>query len=96
MERTDDSSTRYRQPPFDHAPDLTDRLSICTALPSFEAGDNPDLTQLVITGRSTDRCKGLTHYTLRGCRNNVACPVPQWDYTANPPAWWPSPSQCQQ
>jgi hypothetical protein len=96
MERTDDSSTRYRQPPFDHAPDLTNRMSICTRLPSFEAGDNPDLTQLVITGRSTDRCKGLTHYTLRGCRNNVACPVPQWDYTANPPAWWPSPSQCQQ
>lgn len=90
MERTDDSSTRYRQPPFDHAPDLTDRMSICTGLPSFEVGDNPDLTQLVITGRSTDRCKGLTHYTLRGCRNNVACPVPQWDYTANPPAWWQS------
>ena len=89
MERTDDSSTRYRQPPFDKAPDLTGRDQTCAPLPTFEAGDQPNLTQLVITGRATDRCMGLTHYTLRGCRNNVACAVPQWDYTANPPPWWP-------
>lgn len=91
MERTDDSSTRYRQPPFDSAPDFTNRMQACAPLPSFDAGDQPNLTQLVITGRSSDRCKGLTHYTLRGCRNNVACPVPQWDFTANPPPWWPCP-----
>jgi hypothetical protein len=90
MERTDDSSTRYRQPPFDKAPDFTDRMQVCAPLPSFDRGDQPNLTQLVVTGRATDRCVGLTHYTLRGCRNNVACPVPQWDYTANPPAWWQS------
>lgn len=88
MERTDDSSIRYRQPPFDHEPDFTDRMQACAPLPSFDAGDQPNLTQLVITGRASDRCMGLTHYTLRGCRNNVACPVPQWDYTANPPPWW--------
>jgi hypothetical protein len=91
MERTDDSSTRYRQPPFDRAPDLINRMSACAPLPSFEAGDQPNLTQLVVTGRTFDRCIGLTHYTLRGCRNNVACAVPQWDYTANPPPWWPCP-----
>ena len=91
MERTDDSSTRYRQPPFDTAPDFTNRMQVCAPLPSFDAGDQPNLTQLVITGRTTDRCMGLTHYTLRGCRNNVACAVPQWDYTANPPSWWPCP-----
>jgi hypothetical protein len=91
MERTDDSSTRYRQPPFDKAPDVTGRDYTCAPLPSFEKGDQPDLTQLVITGRiGIDRCMGLTHYTLRGCRNNVACAVPQWDYTANPPPWWGS------
>ncbi len=92
MERTDDSSTRYRQPPFDKEPDLTGRDWTCAPLPSFEVGDQPELTQLVITGRfGIDRCVGLTHYTLRGCRNNVACAVPQWDYTANPPPWWPCP-----
>lgn len=90
IERTDDSSIRYRQPPFDKAPDISgNRLEACAPLPSFDAGDQPNLTQLVITGRSTDRCMGLTHYTLRGCRNNVACAVPQWDYTASPPPWWP-------
>ena len=91
MERVDDSSTRYRQPPFDNAPDFTDRVTACAHLPSFDAGDEPNLIQLVVSGRPTDRCKGLTHYTLRGCRNNVACTVPQWDYTANPPPWWPCP-----
>jgi hypothetical protein len=89
MELVDDSSTRYRQPPFDKPPDFTNRVTACAHLPSFDAGDQPNLIQLVVSGRSTDRCKGLTHYTLRGCRNNVACAVPQWDYTANPPAWWP-------
>ncbi len=89
MERTDDSSTRYRQPPFDKAPDFTDRMTVCAPLPSFDSGDQPNLIQLVVSGRPTDRCKGLTHYTLRGCRNNVACQVPQWDYTASPPPWWP-------
>lgn len=89
MERTDDSSIRYRQPSFDKAPDLSgNRIEVCAPLPSFDAGDQPNLTQLVITGRDTDRCMGLTHYTLRGCRNNVACAVPQWDYTASPPSWW--------
>ena len=88
-EVTDDSSTRYRQPPFDKAPDLSGRVTACAHLPSFDAGDQPNLIQLVVSGRSTDRCKGLTHYTLRGCRNDVACQVPQWDYTASPPAWWP-------
>jgi hypothetical protein len=90
MERVDDSSTRYRQPPFDNAPDLTGRLTACAPLPSFDAGDQTGLVQLVVSGRPTDRCKGLTHYTLRGCRNNVSCSVPQWDYTASPPPWWPA------
>lgn len=90
-ERTLDGSTRYREPPTD-APDLTGRVSACASLPSFDAGDQPNLIQFVVSGRSTDHCKGLTHYTLRGCRENVACAVPDWDFTASPPAWWPCPS----
>jgi hypothetical protein len=90
LERRDDSSVRYREPPHE-APDLTGRVTACAHLPSFEAGDQSRLIQLVVSGRSADRCKGLTHYTLRGCRENVACPVPDWDYTATPPAWWPCP-----
>lgn len=36
-------------------------------------------------------CKGLTHYTLRGCSNDASCRSPQWDRTTTPPAWWPCP-----
>jgi hypothetical protein len=91
VEDTLDGSTRYREPPTD-APDLTDRVSACASLPSFDAGSQPNLIQLVVSGRSTDHCMGLTHYTLRGCREDVACAVPDWDFTANPPAWWPCPN----
>jgi hypothetical protein len=90
LERTSDSSVRYRQPPGD-APDLTDRLTACAHLPTFDAAGAATQIQLVVTGRSGDRCLGLTHYTLRGCRENVDCPVPDWDFTAIPPAWWPCP-----
>ena len=88
QERTLDGTTRYRQPPAD-APDFTGRKTACASLPAFDTATQPKLTQLVVSGRSTDRCKGLTHYTLRGCREDVSCAVPDWDFTANPPAWWP-------
>jgi hypothetical protein len=88
VERADDSSSRYHEPP-DASPDLSDRVSACVHLPSFEAAGQSSLIQLVVSGRATDRCKGLTHYTLRGCREDVSCPVPDWDITASPPSWWP-------
>jgi hypothetical protein len=91
LQRSDDSSVRYREPPTD-SPDFSGRLTACVHLPSFEAGNQSSLIQLVVSGRPGDRCKGLTHYTLRGCRENVACPVPDWDFTATPPSWWPCPS----
>jgi hypothetical protein len=87
-ERTLDGTTRYRQPPTDE-PDFTNRVTACAHLPSFDAGDQTNLIQLVVSGQPTDHCKGLTHYTLRGCREDVSCAVPDWDFTANPPAWWP-------
>ncbi len=86
-----DGSTRYRQPP-DSAPDFTGRVSACAHLPSFDPGSQLNLIQLVVSGRAEDHCKGLTHYTLRGCREDVSCAVPDWDFTANPPAWWPCPT----
>jgi hypothetical protein len=87
-ERTLDGSTRYRQPPAERL-DFRGRLTACAHLPSFGGPPAMDLTQLVVSGYPTDRCRGLTHYTLRGCRENVFCAVPDWDFTANPPAWWP-------
>ncbi|MEP6652931.1 MAG: hypothetical protein ABJA82_06205 [Myxococcales bacterium] len=89
-ERAADSSVRYREPP-EAAPNLTDRMTACVHLPTFEAGNQSNLIELVVSGRPQDRCKGLTHYTLRGCRENVACTVPDWDFTAHPPPWWPCP-----
>ncbi|HXI56718.1 MAG TPA: hypothetical protein VNO55_11705 [Polyangia bacterium] len=90
VERADDSSTRYREPPADE-PDFSGRMTACAHLPTFDAGGQSSLIQLVVSGRDGDRCMGLTHYTLRGCRENVSCPVPDWDFTANPPAWWKCP-----
>ena len=90
-ERTDDSSVRYREPPsfFDYA---SERVWACAHLPSFDTGGGSpasDLVQLVVSGRLGDRCKGLSHYTLRGCFEDVNCAMPEWDFTANPPDWWP-------
>jgi len=90
-ERTNDSSVRYHEPPA-NAPDLANRTMACAHLPTFDTGSGSpasDLIQLVVSGRSFDKCKGLTHYTLRGCREDVNCPIPDWDFTASPPAWWP-------
>jgi hypothetical protein len=89
-ERTDDSSVRYREPPTSE-PDPASRTEACAHLPTFDTGTGSPasgLIQFVVSGRSFDRCKGLTHYTLRGCREDVNCPVPEWDFTANPPGWW--------
>ncbi|HXU06767.1 MAG TPA: hypothetical protein VN903_37695 [Polyangia bacterium] len=90
-ERTDDSSVRYREPPAS-SPDLANRVVACAHLPTFDTGAGSpasDLIQVVVSGHPFDRCKGLTHYTLRGCREDVNCPIPDWDFTASPPAWWP-------
>jgi len=96
-ERRADGSVRYHEPPAS-APDLTHRQSACVHLPLFDTGGTGDtagtqstLIQLVVSGLPGDRCKGLTHYTLRGCRQDVICTVPDWDITATPPAWWPCP-----
>jgi hypothetical protein len=98
-EQTLDGSVRYRQPPTDEPADFVNRTMACASLPSLGAGavsPSLNLTQLVVSGLdsgpSRDRCKGLTHYTLRGCREDVACAIPDWDFTANPPAWWPCPT----
>jgi hypothetical protein len=87
-EPTNDSSVRYLEPP-PGPPDLANRNWACAHLPTFETGGAPsDLIQLVVASRATDRCKFLTHYTLRGCREDVNCASPDWDFTASPPAWW--------
>jgi hypothetical protein len=88
-ERADDSSVRYRRP-VANLPDLASRTAACAHLPTFDTGGAAsELIQLVVAGLPTDRCVGLTHYTLRGCFEDVNCADPEWDYTASPPAWWP-------
>ena len=51
------------------------------------------MIQYVVSGRSDESCMGLTHYVLRGCRNDPLCAQPQWDITKTPPSWWPCPAQ---
>jgi hypothetical protein len=93
VEQTLDGSVRYRQPPANEPADFAVRTTGCESLPSLGTGADPtlNLTQLIVSGQPGERCKGLTHYTLRGCREDVACALPDWDFTANPPAWWPCP-----
>jgi hypothetical protein len=86
-ERRTDSSIRYREPPAD-APDLTSRVQACVAVPDFGSDEANGMIQLAISGR-TGECLGLTHYVLRGCREDALCAVPDWDITATPPSWWP-------
>lgn len=95
IERRTDSSVRYREPPTD-SPDLSNRTFACAKIPDSPSGDTSGMIQLVISGRSGDSCAGVTHYVLRGCRNNPACALPQWDITATPPSWWPCPVQAAQ
>jgi hypothetical protein len=94
-ERNTDSSIRYREPPAT-APDLTKRTLGCAKVPDFGSGKANGMIQLAISGRSSDSCVGLTHYVLRGCREDALCPVPDWDITATPPTWWPCPAQAVQ
>jgi len=83
QQRRPDGATRYRQPPDEF--DLAAHLYACVAIPGT------DLVDFAVAGEPTDTCKGLTHYTLRGCdqANDLACVSPEWDYRATPPPWWP-------
>jgi hypothetical protein len=98
VERTTDSSTRYVRPPatmpgFDGHVWADGRSWACAHLPSFDAGDQTGLIQFVVSGRPGDRCKGLTHYTMRGCRESVSCTLPDWDLSLTQVPWWPCPLQ---
>ena len=85
-ERNADSSVRYREPDTD-MPDFTNRVSACVHVPTF--GAPSDVIELVVSGRSDDACKGLTHYILKGCRESPDCGTPDWDHSTAPPLWWP-------
>ncbi|MBL9020070.1 MAG: hypothetical protein JNL83_38145 [Myxococcales bacterium] len=91
-QRREDSTVRYRQPP-DEPLDLANLTYACAKIPAFGGETPPDLIQLLVASPADDRCKGLTHYTLFGCdeSENLTCDVPEWDFRANPPAWWPCP-----
>jgi hypothetical protein len=86
-ERSNDSSVRYREPEADPPMDLDQRTTACIHTPSF--GTPSDTIELVITGRTTDACIGLTHYILKGCTEGPQCGVPDWDHSMAPPSWWP-------
>ncbi len=87
-ERTTDSSVRYVEPdPTEAAPDFTERTTACVHLPSF--GAPSDTIELIVTGRTDDSCVGLTHYVLKGCREDPNCADPDWDHSLAPPTWWP-------
>src|SRR6185312_12978722 len=90
-ENTSDSSVRYREP-TSNEPDFTDRMLACTHVPMLGSASGPAQIELIVTGRSDDSCAGLTHYVLRGCRNDASCEAPDWDLTDDPPAWWPCPT----
>jgi hypothetical protein len=84
-------TTRYRAPPVE-APDLSTRTWACAHLPQLGAGSGgAGPFQLVVAAPPDNVCKGLSHYTLRGCNNDATCATPAWDRTGSPPSWWPCP-----
>jgi hypothetical protein len=94
-ERVFDSSVRYREPPVD-VPALADRAIACAPIPDFGTGQASGMRQAAVSGTSDDSCAGITHYVLRGCREDARCELPDWDITATPPSWWPCPAQAAQ
>jgi hypothetical protein len=86
--RRADSSVRYRAPPVD-MPDFEARTQACAGIPDFGTGTSAGIVQLVVSSHHEEPCKSITHYVLRGCEDDAACALPEWDLTATPPAWWP-------
>jgi len=87
-----DGTTNYREAPA-NPPDLTNtvRQWACTSFPSIP-GDDAGVAsgqQLVISSATSEPCKYIIHYTLRGCNTDPSCSPPSWDITATPPSWWP-------
>jgi hypothetical protein len=80
---------RYREP--SDMPDLSTRPWACASIPSLGGGGSTTEKQLVVAGAPDDPCVSLSHYVLKGCRNDAACATPDWDLTATPPSWWPCP-----
>jgi hypothetical protein len=90
-QRRTDSSVYYAEPLAEPLP-LDDLVYACASIPTFTGEDPIDLVQLVVANHEMDRCRGLTHYTLRGCEEGeLVCDHPEWDFVANPPSWWPCP-----
>ena len=92
---------RYRQPPKS-SPDfsqtwacVTTKFNPCAFGLSLPGSDCTNTTaaapqSLAIANTGGD-CKGVTHYTLKGCATDPACAQPEWDFSsaAKRPAWWP-------
>ena len=81
-----------RSPPTD-PPDLAGRSQACAKIPQLGGDTGTDaIVQLVVATLPEESCRGITHYVLEGCdRGTLTCDVPDWDFTASPPAWWPCP-----
>jgi hypothetical protein len=86
--RQPDSSVEYLEPPAEGI-DFTNRTFACTTVPDFGEGEGEPIKQLIVSSRSDETCKHVLHFVLAGCEDNLGCAQPEWDYTANPPAWWP-------
>lgn len=86
--RQSDSSVEYLEPPVEPI-DMTNRVAACAKIPDFGTGENAGITQLILSSRSEERCKNVLHFVLKGCEDDLKCAQPEWDFTANPPAWWP-------
>ncbi|MCA9665594.1 MAG: hypothetical protein KC503_08395 [Myxococcales bacterium] len=87
--------TRYRAPPA--AGLVLDGLQwACVAMPWIGIGPKPlPQVQLVVATPPGEPCRDVIHYTLRGCRRDASCDVPDWDLTKNAPSWWPCPASQQ-
>ncbi len=48
-----------------------------------------EISEELIVAYAETSCPALRHYTVRGCRNDPRCAIPQWDLSGSPPDWWP-------
>jgi len=85
----DSGGVTYYRPPTDSV-DLVHLTWACATVPRIAQATTVDPgQQLVVASPPTDACRTTLHYTVRGCDDDPFCATPSWDFTANPPSWWP-------
>jgi hypothetical protein len=83
--------SQFQSPPPELDPRGLGLVTACTSIPDHGTGRAHGRYQLLTTQQGSKGCKGIVHYTLRGCFLDPLCEQPDWNEP--PPSWWPCPAE---